>query len=252
MKTTILLLFAFIGSIAQTNTKYASLIEYQFTTTLGGKIYKENTTLKCTNSQAIFQTFSQKEGDSSMDKDNETTVHINVKNKDESYILDIAKKTLNFTDFIDEKAYKINETIPVMKWVLSTKKEDVKKINNFICNKATLNFRGRNYIAWYTYKVPLSFGPWKFNGLPGLILEIYDSQNTYHWTATKIILPLKEKIDFNVIQKLKANEITLNQYVDKIEKAHKSRSDIMLKRLPRGVTLESSTSENYSIELKYD
>lgn len=249
---TTLLLFTFICSSAQTNIQNASSIEYQLTTTLGGKIYKESSILKCTNNQSLYQIFSENDGNSSLDKDDDTKINVNVKNKDAYYIFDITKKTFFFTAFIDEKSYKIKETIPSMKWILSTKKEDIKKINNLLCNKATLNFRGRSYIAWYSSKIPLSFGPWKFNGLPGLILEIYDTENTYHWTATKITFPLKDKIDFNIFQKLKAEEITIKQYVDKIEKAHKSRSEIMLKRLPRGVTLESSTSKNYSIELKYD
>lgn len=244
-----LLLFTFLCSRAQT---YTSAIDYQLTTSLGAKIYKENSILKCSNNQSIYQTFSKKDENKSLDKEDDTKIHINVKDDDAFYVFDYTKKTFYFTSLVDGINYKINEGIPKMKWILSTKKEDIKKINNFVCNKATINFRGRSYIAWYTSTIPLSFGPWKFNSLPGLILEIYDTGNTYHWTATKITLPIKEKIDFNAIQKLKTQEITLKQYVDKTEKAHKSRSDIMLKRLPRGITLDNMTSEILSIELKYD
>ena len=42
--------------------------------------------------------------------------------------------------------------------------------------------RGRNYHAWFAPEIPLNEGPWKFNGLPGLILEVYDTQDHYHFT----------------------------------------------------------------------
>lgn len=44
------------------------------------------------------------------------------------------------------------------------------------CKMATTHFRGRDYVAWYAPEIPLSYGPYKFGGLPGLILSIYDSK----------------------------------------------------------------------------
>lgn len=45
------------------------------------------------------------------------------------------------------------------------------------CNKAITNFRGRSYTAWYCSEVSISQGPWKFWGLPGLIMKIEDDKN---------------------------------------------------------------------------
>ncbi|MDD3701909.1 MAG: GLPGLI family protein [Bacteroidales bacterium] len=56
---------------------------------------------------------------------------------------------------------------------------DTKKYLNYSCQKATTTFRGRTYEAWFTYEIPLSEGPYKFTGLPGLILQIQDTKNHY-------------------------------------------------------------------------
>ena len=57
----------------------------------------------------------------------------------------------------------------------------------YICKSAKTNFRGRTYIAYYTPELPYNDGPWKFGGLPGLILKVEDTSGEFKWTATKII-----------------------------------------------------------------
>ena len=57
------------------------------------------------------------------------------------------------------------------------------------CKKAITTFRGRNYIAWYAPKIPISDGPWKFWGLPGLILKITDDKSEYSFECVAIEKP---------------------------------------------------------------
>lgn len=56
---------------------------------------------------------------------------------------------------------------------------DTLTIKNYKCNKATTTFEGRDYIAWYSTDIPISDGPHKFWGLPGLIIKIADTENHY-------------------------------------------------------------------------
>lgn len=96
-----------------------------------------------------------------------------------------------------KKHYAIKEDFPTMKWKIL---DEEKKINNYLCKKAQITFRGRFYTAWYTEKIPISSGPWKFNGLPGLILSISDKEGIYKWELKSIIYPYKGKeIDFKKI-----------------------------------------------------
>ena len=54
------------------------------------------------------------------------------------------------------------------------------------CQRATCRWRGRNYEAWFTPDIPIRRGPWKFGGLPGLILKIYDTDHLYTFEAVAI------------------------------------------------------------------
>lgn len=57
-----------------------------------------------------------------------------------------------------------------------------KKIDGYNCSKAEINFGGRKWEAWYTSDVPFQDGPYKFSGLPGLILEIYSLDGDYNFS----------------------------------------------------------------------
>jgi len=62
-----------------------------------------------------------------------------------------------------------------------------------MAQKATTSFAGRQYIAWFTPEIPVPDGPYKFNGLPGLIIEIADLKDHYHFKLTGFEI-LKEPV----------------------------------------------------------
>ncbi len=77
---------------------------------------------------------------------------------------------------VDETIFCYEENKPVLKWAILSGR---KVIANYPCQNATVEFRGRKYEAWFTTEIPISVGPYKFGGLPGLILEIQDSNQNY-------------------------------------------------------------------------
>ncbi|MDO4224679.1 MAG: GLPGLI family protein [Bergeyella zoohelcum] len=83
------------------------------------------------------------------------------------YIDQILNDQVSYTEKLD------------FKWKLSSEKQ---KIGAYTAQKATTTFGGRNWTAWFSNDLPFQDGPYKFNGLPGLIVKIEDSQKHYVWT----------------------------------------------------------------------
>jgi len=64
--------------------------------------------------------------------------------------------------------------------------DDVKVILGYSCKKASILFGGREWVAWYSPEIPFQDGPYKFSGLPGLILEASLTDRDYIFTAVGI------------------------------------------------------------------
>ncbi|WP_343642890.1 GLPGLI family protein [Chryseobacterium sp.] len=79
---------------------------------------------------------------------------------------------INYIDYSYEEQNNIN-------WKI---KNEFKTVLGFKCQKAETTKYGRTWTAWFTTDIPFQFGPYKFNGLPGLITELYDSKDDYHYT----------------------------------------------------------------------
>ena len=56
---------------------------------------------------------------------------------------------------------------------------DTATIGALSCQKALLIFRGRAYSAWFAEEIPINDGPWKFSGLPGLIVKVEDQDSLF-------------------------------------------------------------------------
>lgn len=91
------------------------------------------------------------------------------------------KITTTSKDF--KAGFTYEETYEPQHWVIQ---DSIKQYLGYNCKKAACVFRGRFWTVWFTPDIPIKDGPWKLNGLPGLILEAYDSNRDYHYTATRI------------------------------------------------------------------
>ena len=98
--------------------------------------------------------------------------------------------------------YKISEDRKI-NWKISSEKE---KIGEWNAQKAEADFAGRHWIAWFSTEIPIQDGPYKFQGLPGLIVKIED-KNGSHKLELKGIKNITGDLDINVFE---AREIAVN------------------------------------------
>lgn len=88
---------------------------------------------------------------------------------------------------------KYEEAIP-LKWVLYG---DTKTISGVKCQMAAINMFGRRWIAYFSKEHSQNIGPYKFYGLPGLIMELYDTKKDYYFVASKVE-KYNNKVEYNI------------------------------------------------------
>ena len=169
------------------------------------------------------------------------SIYGNLKNNTYSIIMPSKKKT-----------YFVKDSLGDLDWKIHPK--DTLKIGDYLCTKATLNFRGRDYIAYFTEEIPIPAGPWKFKALPGLILFIQSTSGTltYSWQVKKIVLPFNAKIDLQSPNNFNDKAISLKEYVGIIDEKHLSDAKILDARAPKDTAVESTKIRRLGIELVYE
>lgn len=101
------------------------------------------------------------------------------------------KRNYTFQQMISSKeSYRYTDNDVKIDWKLEDEEREIK---GYTAKKAICTFRGRDYIAWYCPEIAINEGPYIFSGLPGLILEIYDTKNHYKFSMNG--LKLVEKYD---------------------------------------------------------
>lgn len=90
-------------------------------------------------------------------------------------------------DRIGYNVYSYNEPANPFKWKIIPGQNSI--IAGYSCQKATTTYAGRSYEAWFTREVPISEGPYKFYGLPGLIIKVSDSRKHYNFELINVIKP---------------------------------------------------------------
>lgn len=78
------------------------------------------------------------------------------------------------------EAYSYTEPTEMPVWQILS---ETKEVLGYSCQLASCDFRGRRWYAWFSTDIPINEGPWKLFGLPGLVLEAWDSKKHYTYEA---------------------------------------------------------------------
>lgn len=132
------------------------------------------------------------------------------------------------------KGYKID-------WTITDEKKD---IGGYTCHKATGQFGGRNYVAWFTEEIPFPVGPWKLHGLPGAILEAADSTNEVRFRYAGLD-KVTDRITLMDIDKLP--ELPYDKYRKALENSKSNKLGAMMAQLPPGAVVKFKTQDGREI-----
>ncbi|RQO39312.1 GLPGLI family protein [Chryseobacterium sp. KBW03] len=86
-----------------------------------------------------------------------------------------------FKDRIGRDVYSYEEDRP-LNWKIES---ETRKIGEYKVQKAEADFGGRRWTAWFTTDLPYQDGPYKFGGLPGLIVKVEDDKGEYSFDLMK-------------------------------------------------------------------
>ena len=106
----------------------------------------------------------------------------------------VKNKKLNLVYYYDKlftKSFYIKDTLCPMIWSLSNIQ---KTVLGKLCQSATTTVRGRTYTAFYSTEIQIADGPWKFCGLPGLVLFVESSDKNFSFEAKNITINKNIKI----------------------------------------------------------
>ena len=115
-----------------------------------------------------------------------------------SIFKNMTTKTISTVDHIYlQGMYEYEESFNAFNWQITAETDT---INNYVCQKAICDFGGRTWEAWFTSELPFSDGPYKFCNLPGLILNIADTENHYSWKFLSIEEPSEVQMLYDRIE----------------------------------------------------
>lgn len=134
----------------------------------------------------------------------------------------------------ESKPCVVTESLGSINWNIIP---EYKQIGNFNVQKATTSFRGRNYVAWFAPEIPISIGPWKFHGLPGLIIEIKDEELGVQFLFSSIQIPYET--EEKIVPPSNGKQISIHEYA----KYHNNFANELTKSLRAKLPRDAQSQE---------
>jgi GLPGLI family protein len=189
----VILLAAFISTEAQKPDTAWLMVHYKFTyvrdTTNRAHPYTENMVLFVGKSASAYKSYDGQVADQQFKKayaeaaasspDGHVMINRRGAGSGTEYFQYPSEQKLFTKDNLMVNDYLIQGPMPVIDWKISG---DTATLGGLHCQKATSHFRGRDYIVWFCADLPVHTGPWKLNGLPGVIVDAHDTKNEVVFT----------------------------------------------------------------------
>ncbi len=152
-------------------------------------------------------------------------------------------------DYFDITPWRYKETWEKPAWETT---DESKEILGYQCFKATTDYRGRRWTAWFAPEIPIQEGPWKLCGLPGLILEAYDADRYYVFEGSSIMQSGLGAVGFCMNRKTDDYfDVTRDQFLNNWWRYKHSNFTAKI-RAAYGVGPKATPDENKAKVVNYD
>jgi GLPGLI family protein len=202
------------------------------------------------NSSLFIEIPNELKNSTKKDGDGTTFIqHINTPDKElDYYFHQINKSEFLFRHHYMGKSLYVKDTLEFI-WEI---KGQTKKILGYRCQMATTIFKGRNYIAWFNTELIYPFGPWKFHGLPGLIMELKEENNLVHFYIKRMELNKKDinRIDLSEVSFKDNDYLNFEMYCLEKKILLKKTVKLLQSRLPQGTNLAKECKDCDDDELE--
>ena len=116
---------------------------------------------------------------------------------------------LTYTQY-EGKSFIYNEPIMKKNWILE---EGDTTILGYTCKKANCTFRHRSWKVWYALDLPFSEGPWKLDGLPGMILKAEDTKGQYLFECIGIKEHVNQPMQMQLSKLIRITPVRLERLI---------------------------------------
>jgi GLPGLI family protein len=142
-----------------------------------------------------------------------------------------SKDLITTYDHIIGGSFRYDEALSSFNWHLGS---GYSNFHGYNIQNASCSFGGRNWEAWFSPDIPIVDGPYKFTGLPGLILKLSDEDNHYEFEFVSLQRP-----NYQMVIDLRDKEYIRTTKHEFLKAVQNSRKDIILRAQEAGLSAEA-------------
>lgn len=240
MKKLIPLLILLLCGIVQSQNRFKYVLHFKIDSTDRNMVQQENFNLDYIDGKSIF--YSEALANLDSVRNAGTSIYrSDVPDPKLDYIItfDSQNRKLTFTETIGFSMYRVEEPRSI-NWKITN---ETKSIDGYNAQKAVCNFGGRNWTAWFTKDISIPAAPYKFTGLPGLIVSLADDDNDYVFNLASI-QKIQKLYDFRSFEKLgiKTIQVDYAKYAE-LKKQFVDNPEMLFYQIPGQSGLDLPASE---------
>lgn len=240
--------FSQTGNTDSLRGDFTYLLQYKPNTLNRDYIISELFSLQISDNKTFFSSVNRLKFDSAFasqfSQRNGTLDFRSLPQSRSNYLIIQTENNTQFYDTVGRTLLSYNSPI-IDNWKLIN---ESKVINSVFCKKAEVHYKGRDWTAWYSPEIPFPNGPFKFRGLPGLIIKLTDKTGDYDFEMVKSVSNKNLKGKIIALNKARYQKAKLVTKKELSQAWKNSRNNIKYELESTGTTLYNDQRDKQKID----